>query len=469
MNGSLVDYDGDGDLDEGIYYEVEGVRAVLLQAMQTYADEVAGTAIAYSPDAYPYFFIDTNGNGEVDEPEANADNAFNAFTPRLLKAAYNYQVSIKDPGAFAHNGKYIIELLYDSAASLNEANETQVDLALLHRDDFGHFDPTAEAFRHWDTSETGEVEAGCAKCHSADGLPFFLKHGVSIAQPVASSLACGTCHEDLTTFAVFQTSEVVFPSGATLTFGEGDKANLCINCHQGRESTVSVNTAIDAAAVGDDEVSDALRFRNPHYFAAGATLFGSEAQGAYQYEGKEYSGRFTHVAAFDTCVECHDVHRLTVNIQGCAGCHSGVKTIEDLTSGAMGRMGAAVDYDGDGDSKEGIAGEVQTIHDALLAAIQTYTTDTLDSPIAYDGASYPYWFIDTNKNGTADEDEINSDNAYASWTPRLLRAAYNYQWVAKDPGAFAHNNVYVLQFLYDSLEDIGGATAVSDMTRPPVG
>jgi hypothetical protein len=36
--------------------------------------------------------------------------------------------------------------------------------------------------------------------------------------------------------------------------------------------------------------------------------------------------------------------------------------------------------------------------------------------------------------------------------------------VSKDPGAFAHNNEYVMQFLYDSINDIGGD--VSGMTRP---
>jgi hypothetical protein len=45
-----------------------------------------------------------------------------------------------------------------------------------------------------------------------------------------------------------------------------------------------------------------------------------------------------------------------------------------------------------------------------------------------------------------------------------LRAAYNYQYSAKDPGAFAHNGLYIIQTLYDSLEDVGGD--VSGMTRP---
>ena len=29
MHGSLVDYDGDGDMEEGVYYEIEGMREML--------------------------------------------------------------------------------------------------------------------------------------------------------------------------------------------------------------------------------------------------------------------------------------------------------------------------------------------------------------------------------------------------------------------------------------------------------
>ncbi|MEJ2754061.1 MAG: hypothetical protein P8169_15505, partial [Chloroflexota bacterium] len=37
MQGSLVDYDGDGDMEEGVYFEIEGMREMLYQAMQAYA------------------------------------------------------------------------------------------------------------------------------------------------------------------------------------------------------------------------------------------------------------------------------------------------------------------------------------------------------------------------------------------------------------------------------------------------
>jgi hypothetical protein len=94
----------------------------------------------------------------------------------------------------------------------------------------------------------------------------------------------------------------------------------------------------------------------------------------------------------------------------------------------------------------------------------------MDNPetdaIVYNPHGFPYFFIDTNENRVADPDETNMGNRYATWTPRLLRAAYNYQWVSKDPGAYAHNPMYTMQILYDSLQDIGAD--VSGMARPEV-
>lgn len=465
MQGSLVDYDGDGDIEEGIYHELEGLRELLYQAMQAYASEVVGTPIGYNAQSYPYFFIDTNENGTIDEDEAQFPNQYNAFTGRLLKAAYNYQLSIKDPGAFAHNAKYVVELLYDSIEDLNTQLSEPVDLSQVQRDDPGHFDATSEAFRHFD--EDGEVSASCAKCHSAEGLPFFLEHGVTISFPPANSLACTTCHANLEDFALHEVVEVFFPSGTNLIFGEGQPSNLCLNCHQGRASTLSVDSAIEQASVEADEVSEELQFQNPHYFAAGATLFGAAAQGAYQYEGKEYQGQLVHIDGYNTCVQCHSTHQLTVRVDECSQCHTDVESMEDLHNLRF-AMGDAVDYDGDGDTEEGVAGEIETIHEVLLQAIQEYAANTTGTPIVYESHTYPYWFTDTNENGEPDPDEANFGNRYANWTPSLVRATYNYQFIEKDPGGFAHNNEYILQILYDSLEAIGGEQAVENMTRPAV-
>jgi len=67
-----------------------------------------------------------------------------------------------------------------------------------------------------------------------------------------------------------------------------------------------------------------------------------------------------------------------------------------------------------------------------------------------------------------DPEEANPQNRYNAWTPRLLRAAYNYQFATKDPGGYAHNGKYILQILYDSLEDLSRAVPISmkGMIRP---
>ncbi|MDX1616311.1 MAG: cytochrome c3 family protein [Candidatus Promineifilaceae bacterium] len=457
MAGSLVDYDGDGDMSEGISMEIDGLREMLYTAITTYSDEVLGQPVAYSGEAYPYFFSDLNADGEAGEDEANFGNRYSSFSPRLLKAAYNYQVSLKDPGRFAQGGKYIIQLLYDSIEDLNEALSTPVDLSAAHRLDHGHFAGSEEAFRHWD--EDGAVPGSCSRCHSAAGLPLFIEQGAEIEQPTANGLNCATCHSDLTTFALYEVTEVPFPSGATLAFEDSPESNLCINCHQGRSWSGSVESAVEG--LGDDEVAENLRFINIHYFAAGATLFGNQAQGAYQYAGQEYVGQFEHVGPFNTCIECHDAHMLTVVVDGCANCHEGVESEEDLQTIRV----SETDFDGDGDVEEGLAGEVGTMTDALYAAIQAYVAGVDGAAaIVYDSHSYPYFFTDLNENGEADPDEANYGNRYATWTPTLLRAAYNYQYAQKDPGAFAHNGQYVLQVLYDSINAVGGD--VSAMTRP---
>lgn len=456
MEGSLVDYDGDGDVEEGIYYEIEGMRDLLYQAIQAYSTEIAGSPIVYNAARHPYFFIDANGDGEAGEDEGDG---YASWTPRLAKAAYNYQVSLKDPGRFAHGGKYIVQLLYDSIESLNGAIATPVDLANANRIDAGHFAGSEEAFRHWD-AEGGVVPGTCSRCHSAAGLPFWMAEGVSASQPAANGLNCATCHDNVSTFTRFQLEQVTFPSGAKLSNPELDiDSNLCIACHQGRESTVSVNRLI--GDLGDDEQSESLRFLNVHYFAAGATLFGTEAKGAYEYPGQSYAGRNVHVGAFDSCNECHQTHALTVKVDQCVECHANANSLETLRTNI--RI-SDVDYDGDGDVNEGIAMEIQTMHEALYQAMQTYASNTVGTGIVYSSSAYPYFFADPNGNGELDDDEANNDNRFNAWTPRLLRGAYNYQYVQKDPGAFAHNSVYIIQILYDALTDLGADT--SGMIRP---
>ncbi len=449
MAGSAPDYDGDGNTTEGIAEELSGLQAILYTTMQAYASNL-GTPIAYDANAYPYFFVDNDANGVVDP---NETTRYNAWTANLLKAAYNYQFLVKDPGAFAHNAKYMIQLMYDSIENL-DPNAA----AGLTRNDIGHFAGSDEPWRHWDAD--GGIPGSCSKCHSATGLPFFLKEGVTISQPVSNGLMCETCHDAIPEFTRRQVDDVTFPSGATLSTGSLD-SNLCVSCHQGRESGLSVSDAI--AGLDLDTVAASLRFINPHYFAAGATFFGTQAKGAYQYEGKIYRGQLSHIKSFDTCTECHDGHTLEINIRSCASpfCHNGVTQPRDIRKDMR-------DFDGDGWITEGLAYEIETFQEILYGAMLDYAANVIEAPIVYDGNSYPYFFNDNNGNGQLDEDEAGRTNGFASWTPRLLRAAYNYQYSLKEPGGYVHNGKYILQVLYDSIEDLSTQVTIdmSMLIRP---
>jgi hypothetical protein len=436
MEGSGVDYDGDGDLEEGISTEITGLQEALYAALQAYSADVAGAAIVYDSHSYPYFFIDTNADGEAGEDEANYGNQYATWTPRLLQAAYNYQVSLKDPGAYAHGGKYIMQLLFDSIADLDAAL-----VAGLARDDHGHFQGSAEAFRHWD--EDGEVRASCSRCHSADGLPLFLTEGVEITQEISNGFLCDTCHGGEEWPARFAVSSVEFPSGSDVELGEGDESGLCMSCHQGRSSGADVAKASEGLPA--NQVSDSLRFINIHYFPAGASRFGTEVNGGYEFAGKSYKGYFEHVAGFQSCTDCHDAHELEVKTDACFTCHAGAEDVSEI------RM-SAVDFDGDGDTSEGLAGEVVTLQEALYAAMQAYSASTAEvDGIVYNSHSYPYFFTDAGER-------------FGTWTPSLQQAAYNYQYSNKDPGAFAHNGQYMIQLLIDSIQALGESTA--SFTRP---
>ncbi len=117
----LMDYDGDGSTSESLAAEIGGLGDRVLAAMQ--AATAASGGICYSDSANPYFFKDSDGDKKPQcaAAEATSANRFTAWTPALMKAAHNYQLTHKDPGSWAHNFKYSAQLLYDSVADLGGA------------------------------------------------------------------------------------------------------------------------------------------------------------------------------------------------------------------------------------------------------------------------------------------------------------------------------------------------------------
>jgi predicted CXXCH cytochrome family protein len=445
------DYDGDGDTTEGIYGELVGLRDKVLTGVRTYGAE-HHTPICYTSETYPYWFGDTDGDGTCGTSEALATNAFKSWTARLLRATYNFQLATKDPGAFAHNAKYIMELLTDSITDVNTALIVKVDMTQAVRTDVGHFDGTSEAARHWDTNE--KVDATCSACHGGqDGFRFAVQYGVGKeVTETPNGLECGTCHDRLNgTFDVMTVSKVTFPSG--IVRNEPGHDNLCESCHRGREAKVTVDAKIATGKLG---------FVNVHYLPAGATKLGAAAQVGYEYPGRSYAGPLTH-AGGTQCTSCHDpkgshhTFQITDAWDGtCKTCHADANGDPKLI-----RQVHLADYDGDGNTGETLSAEIDGVAARVLIAMQGAVA--APGPCYAPGA-YPYFFKDTDGNKVCSTAETVAANAFSAWTPALVKAAFNYQLSRTDRGAWAHNFSYVGELLYDSVADLGGD--VSNLTRP---
>jgi hypothetical protein len=126
------------------------------------------------------------------------------------------------------------------------------------------------------------------------------------------------------------------------------------------------------------------------------------------------------------------------------------------------------DFNGNGDTTESVQAELESIATAMLSQMQTVAVSTTGGSLCYDGAAYPYWFKHagtTPTGGVCDAGESSaSSKAFKNWTPKLLKAAFNYQFYHKDPGAWAHNPDYSAQILIDTAADLGAN--VSAYVRP---
>jgi len=305
-----------------------------------------------------------------------------------------------------------------------------------------HGDYHSRSFTYW--NREGEVPVACATCHSQPGFLDFLGADGSasgrIDRPAAinAPIGCASCH----TAAAHALDSVTFPSGVTVD-GLGTSA-VCSVCHQGRQSGDAVASA--TSNIGEDEVSGELAFINIHYGVAASVMHGAVVRGGYQYPDRSYAGRFAHVPSASTCVDCHDPHTTRVAADSCMACHRGVDNIRDIRT-------RHADFDGDGDATGGIHAEIAGLQVRLYEAIRIYAADVAGAPIVY-AYGFPYFFIDADGDGVIAPEDAIMPNRYRNWTPRLLKAAYNYQVAAKDPGGYVHNPAYMLQILHDSLESL---------------
>ena len=392
----------------------------------------------------------------------------------------------------------------------------------------GHADGHGEPFNHWNGE--GEVQNSCARCHSqggfkqlADssvdtdpgkptpaGVPWYTltgaggtilpdynapTNGTVTAQSAIypKVLNCNTCHEENgggeTVYEAGKLQEVAFPSGVRKTLG--NSSNICMQCHQGRESGLSVlnaNPSVkDPACTANPPPSPATcpnvyyRFINEHYFAEAATMFGTEVTAGYEeflpagmtYLGKNQFLGHSAVGKQD-CVGCHlnkDMgpfgvekdHNFFPEAEDCSSCHYGNIEVDGHFTGLGKPYGNPnVDYDGNG-IRDSFRHEVDGMQAHLILAMNAYAKVSGLDAIIYTPGAYPYWAKASCYLGDAGCNPVPQGGSYVTFNKPLLGAAYNYH-SAQDPGAGIHNHKYMIQILYDSIAGMGGS--VAGLTRP---
>lgn len=347
----------------------------------------------------------------------------------------------------------------------------------------------------------------CVRCHTATGYINYVSSNFTDIRPWGQAeynagnktkqpLACNACHDDgIGNAYTFKTRAVPSITGyynysSKLTkklllsyqFPDLGTSNICMACHTAREIGDTVKTA----------ASNGLNFTNAgfinsHYLTAGATIF---RVSGYTFPGRTYEnvfyqhdqiGRnnFLGTGSKGPCVTCHmsspekhhflpvakdDSGNVTaVTSAVCNGCHSQRPWTKDTLEERKLAFQAALDALKDQLAKRGIY--FYEAHPYFYTA--TYNPAYLESkasPHCTSNLPVVNWQTGGNASVTPIFKVTGGKTIFnrcssatnvpgtAGTGSHNMGAAFNYNLLKHDPGAFAHNSYYVKRLIYDSID-----------------
>lgn len=343
----------------------------------------------------------------------------------------------------------------------------------------GHGDTEALPFVKYRFKEA--VIAGtseCRRCHTSTGFVYYVSNNKALMPNSELKngkqnevLGCKTCHVDYSwkrrSLSPVSVTYAGAASSDAVSYPDAGESNICLNCHVGRESGAIVKnlpSTINFANKG---------FENSHYLTAGGTLFGKtgytnfssvEGRGKRNYTLVDFNGDgatdFKHDligrGATGTrtgkgpCVECHMSNSSNHKFQPvthdgngsvtavistvCAACH---------TPGSPYELTPAV-----------VNGQKDQLSDALKAL-----KAQLDARGFFFFEKNPYFFEATGT--TAITNWVTAGDASANGRfsgEQNMGAAFNYNLLKHDPGAYAHNRFYTKRLIYDAIDWLDNLT-----------
>ncbi|MBJ6727331.1 hypothetical protein [Geomesophilobacter sediminis] len=307
-----------------------------------------------------------------------------------------------------------------------------------------------------DVSQAGNP-TDCQRCHTAKGYALYNISSsiapIDASKPIYSEpLTCNGCHNpDFSVRSISARTAYYNYSSQTTgkllvsrTFPDSGFSNVCLGCHMGRQAGATINAMAGAAAAKGGATADAfwgnVSFVNSHYLAAGGEVFRTIG---YEFAGQTYSNAVDHSLVNNgsdgPCVTCHmqtknavtHSHTLSPSVANyavCQNCHG--SSFNDAFVQAK-----SADFQ------------------AALQALGNALTQKGFVPNLVNGQlAYPYF-------------------AAKNWGdrntgPNNMGAAFNYNQLMHDPGAFAHNPTYVKRLVRDSIDYLmnGSVNRSRDLT-----
>jgi hypothetical protein len=327
-----------------------------------------------------------------------------------------------------------------------------------------HADKTAAgAWAHYNWTEVaGAVRndgtatssrTSCQRCHTTRGVVKLLTEtngDTTTYVPFTDydpnwkpeMLQCQGCHSDnLGTPRRIGPVTVDFAT-VGFTFPDALGSNLCLACHTGRESGDDIKADTDA---------DGIRsFINSHYLSAGGTVY--KATG-YEYVGQDYA----NVPFYE-----HDLIGTPAapgtgdGVGPCIGCHMSAPEkhsfqpiVKDEATGMITEIVSPVCAECHTGQFTLTPAVLNTEEEDFAASLEALNVQLAAKGMFFFNA-HPYFYVAPNGVGGSFTNWAGV-YGFASYQD-AMGAAFNFNLLEHDPGAFVHNRFYTKRLIYDSID-----------------
>ena len=336
-------------------------------------------------------------------------------------------------GTAFHKAQYVSDtsLPVSCADCHGDSATTTANQAILGQyTSSGHGSPIAEAWVHFDWRSASR--STCQRCHAGTAFVAKLGNENSTTNAYQASdvlkpgevLNCSACHTDAGTGAIRSAAQqftINMTNGASVTYQVAGASALCARCHSGR--------ATGASITADPDTTGIRGFIDSHYQPAAGTLYNLAG---YEYAGQSYDSLGGHKLLGATsqgpCVTCHmSGKNHTLDAASCGTCHNGV------TAPVVNAATLKANYDA-------------ALNDLKLA---------LEAKGIHYGSAHPFFYTAPYVAGSTNTAFTNWGSVYgASAWKDTMGAAFNYNLLRSEKGAYAHNYNYAMKLIADSIDFI---------------